>query len=987
MMDPNDDPRIRGDDIPKYLYKVEPRWGEKSPTSPSIEGFLSTTSELTPTATNHDAFPSTLKQYEQFFREYCDLMNNPVHHDTSTHLHFIGLYTTRFLAEKEVELMRTNELTYRVYCIRGESLMESSSFVVKGRSIFQIGRPNHRETIHTNPDIGEEFLVWGRVPVEAIMGSWGADEKLQHASVRRAIATHRGPAERVPYIETYKELSPDESIGLSDSAMKALMLELRKKRATSSHRQLPYTIPTRTSGAGTSLSHPENMPPDNLSSRSLQNSAVGHPLGLSRMPVQPSTSSYSAQAFQSMGFAPPPSHPSFNSAGRMSLDPRLPQQAPAYRSSHCPLGQMDGSSDEPDDGEKSAFKGPVWPSTVNSKYKIQVLGSNANVRSTSTSSHRPSTTSNHGNQPSSTHTETGASPAIDQQPLSENALASVLAPTPAPATSGQPAGQTRPRLANGRTPLPTSRPARPVPVPGFRPSSDDERAAHEEEEYRRQREGVPRISPAQGAGSIMEAPAQGPSSAPVPVTRSLLPSSIPSISTGGLNPNNPAQTRPDPPHNPSRGETADLASPHAPRSTAPPGSRDSLPQNPQTADGLQLLALGPSYHESIARGIPTSSRDGPYNSPYPTNLTTGSSTVRAGKTAIPGTGYIKKGVTYTYVPAMPAPLAHYGSPTTHFPGPILAQVQQPRQLQGPSLEDLHSKLDECDAKIRKGYGLPPSADRPRPRPQSSNSSSARGRGGKGGKGGRKKNLASGGLHIQEQTKQNVIKLINKRQNEYNEFLAGFEPPPGIFNLPLDSNLPPPNPPAIHPEFENETPRERAARLQYLEYRHTRLEDGRRAYVQRKRGTANEPITFDDSDEEDDWEVEQSPTVSMHDWPTTTPAGGMQNLHQSNFQGPANAQPSFTNSFGPNPYGSRASMVNSFGPNSHNPLVVPNGRGGMATYMVPETMVDFINGLGTQNGPSTNLQPQTALPKPKSEKPKKKKRKLNRGTEDDVNPFA
>ncbi|KAH9207759.1 hypothetical protein DL95DRAFT_395814 [Leptodontidium sp. 2 PMI_412] len=188
MMGPDDeDPRIRGDDIPKFLYRVEPRLSEKSPTSPSIDGFKATTSGMYRTAASRDAFPTTRQDYELFLGEYCDLMNNPIHHDTSTHLHFVGFYTTRSLAEREAALMRTNGLTYRVYCVRGECLTQFVSSVVKGRSVLTIGRSTNAEIIHTDPQVGEEFLVWGRVPPEALVGSWGADGMLQYASGRSSL--------------------------------------------------------------------------------------------------------------------------------------------------------------------------------------------------------------------------------------------------------------------------------------------------------------------------------------------------------------------------------------------------------------------------------------------------------------------------------------------------------------------------------------------------------------------------------------------------------------------------------------------------------------------------------------------------------------------------------------------------------------------------------------------------------------------------------
>lgn len=845
----------------------------------------------------------------------------------------------------------------------------------------------------------------------------------------------------MPYIKTHEAMSEEEVFELAEAAANASMIERRNQQTRFVHRQLHNTT-LRTSGLGTSSSLPRNLSPHNLSSRSLDPpnflrpptssrhpparilpppTAIGPP-GLPRMQVQPSTSSHPARAFQSMASAPPPPPPSFNSTGRMYLDSRLPQQAPTYRSPYGPLSQMDGSSDEPDDEEKRALKGPVWAQwSLNGKGKIQIPANNANARSTNTSSERPLSTGRHNDQASSGHTETVASPAIDQQQPSENAPAP--APTPSPATSGHPAGPNRPALHTGRTPLPSQpHTARSAPLLAFGPSSDDERAAREEEEYRRQREGVPRISPTHGAGSNMQAPTQGPSSAPAPspVRRTPLPSSRPPVRNGGLNPNTLAQTRSDPlPNNPSDVETGSLASPSTPRSTAALGSPGTLPQNPPAPDGLQLPASEPSYRASIARGIPTSSREGPNHSPYsngPAPVTaqqaaataiTSSGTAPAASAAVPGAANVPA-MDMTFPKAhyvlSPAAQVPFGNPAPPFQPQIQFQVRQPRQRRGSSLADTYEELHAWRAKIRDFRGLPSLGDRSqpsitsaptRPRPQNDQSGSGRVRGRK---------RPSGDSYIQEITKQEVKRMIAELKEEYNAMARKFQPLPSIFNLAEDNFLPPPNPSAIHPDFERESTAETTARRQWLNYRHNRLEAGRHAYVQGGQGTPNMLFTFDHDGEE----TAQAPLGTLHDRPRNTPAGGMRDFSQLNFQGPAVPQPPFANSFDPNPYGSRSSIANPFGPNPHNPQPFPppgNGRGGMASSigrggtiasnfntptnpnLAPPPMRFFNQGFGTQNGPPNNTQPQTAPPKPKSETPKSKKTKIKTEPKDEVNPFT
>ena len=77
-----------------------------------------------------------------------------------------------------------NDTEYRVYCVRGAELKEMGVSVIRGRAVVTMGRPNDRRVVHTDPVIGEEYLVWGRVPVEAVLGSWGEDGVMQYARSR-----------------------------------------------------------------------------------------------------------------------------------------------------------------------------------------------------------------------------------------------------------------------------------------------------------------------------------------------------------------------------------------------------------------------------------------------------------------------------------------------------------------------------------------------------------------------------------------------------------------------------------------------------------------------------------------------------------------------------------------------------------------------------------------------------------------------------------
>ncbi|MAD85796.1 MAG: hypothetical protein CL912_22770 [Deltaproteobacteria bacterium] len=223
VIDPAEDPRLPPNDIPEYLFTVAQRWSDKSPTSPSLRGFEACSSGLVPSKENPDAFPASLLHLEVFYDNYCGIMNFPLTFKTNTHAHFVGLFSTRKLAEREAELLRVGTDTeYRVYCVRGAELREMGVSVIRGRAIVTIGRPNDRRVVHTDHVIGEEFLVWGRVPVEAVLGSWGADGVMQYARsklilvlhihmhvdltceiVRQEAARLRGPSKRFDYIQNY----------------------------------------------------------------------------------------------------------------------------------------------------------------------------------------------------------------------------------------------------------------------------------------------------------------------------------------------------------------------------------------------------------------------------------------------------------------------------------------------------------------------------------------------------------------------------------------------------------------------------------------------------------------------------------------------------------------------------------------------------------------------------------------------------------------
>ncbi|KAH7312940.1 hypothetical protein BKA65DRAFT_542496 [Rhexocercosporidium sp. MPI-PUGE-AT-0058] len=956
MLDPSEDPRIRGDDIPKFLYKVDYRVIENSPSSPSVKGFEAASSGMFRTAGNHDAFPTTRDQYDRFFQEYVDLMNNPIEQKLSSHVAFVRLYSTRSLADLEVTLFRESGsmVPYRVYCVRGDKLRQFYCSVVRGRSVFTIGRDEYVETIHASPEVGEEFLVWGRVPVEALMGSWGADGVLQYASgnftllfnsghdlwsnstsviVRRAVAVQHGSARHVLYVEIHEETSEEKGFARLD--------------------------------------------------------AMGSPSGLSRMQIQPRTSSQPKQAYQTIASAPPPPAPSFNTQGGMMIEPRMVPQAKAYKSPYGPNAQMDGSSDEPND-EK-----------------------------------RPPT----------------------GQKLNENGRN-----CPHPNIFG-----------------PHARPARSAAVLTLEPSSDDERAAREEEEYRREREGVSRNNPAQGVSNIVQTPAQPPRRTPLPTSRP--PRSIERPDT-----NTAAQAWSNRPlNNPTSVETGTLAPAPAPSSIAPPGPPSVLSQNPSARLDFQITSSAQNSPPLINLNAEffKSSREGPYQSLYPsvaapaptqrqavTTSTSYPTTPAAKGTAkipakVPNEGMNPPAARHGHISTAKRPL---GSPSLPSRLPKRSKIQTPSRIRRTlTPEEMTRAIREYREKHYPDSGPDLPEDRsqtPAPTPaerQKVNLGSTQGNKGQSG--------TQGIPELNRQDAMNSGRTTNhpSRQANSNQALGTVlsfnwaQYRGNVFHMDKSYSGQPPNPLPLHPSWEREGSAERTARETWLNLWYARIQEGYKAKLQqqkedeqkkkefeyRKRklvthpdsGTANMPIELDHDDEE----VEQTPRGSMHHGSET--AGRMQNRPQSFFQGPPNPQPYFANLAGQNPYSSRPTMGNPFVPVPPSPQPfssLGNGRGGVASLMGRGAMMgssfntpppnhptstmgrgsmlgrggmmgptsntphshppagptpprSFNSGMGPQNGPSNGLHPQTSQPKPKTKKSKSKSKSKTKVKQ--VNPFG
>ncbi|KAK0101996.1 hypothetical protein ONS95_001198 [Cadophora gregata] len=247
VINPAEDPRLNGDEIPTYLFKACQRWSDKSPSSPSLKGFRAASSGIEPHEENRDSFPASKLHLEAFYDKYCGIMDNQDTFQTTTHVQFVGLYSKRTLAEWEAELLRKGSDTeYRVYCVRGASLRDMGVSIIRGRATVSIGRGLHTEVVHTNSMVGEEFLVWGRVPVEAILGSWGADGVMQFARARQDAERKRDKQGFVPYIDKFQpgsEVSGEEALAFADSSIQQTQARRLASSSKTSEKRPQLSLP------------------------------------------------------------------------------------------------------------------------------------------------------------------------------------------------------------------------------------------------------------------------------------------------------------------------------------------------------------------------------------------------------------------------------------------------------------------------------------------------------------------------------------------------------------------------------------------------------------------------------------------------------------------------------------------------------------------------------------------------------------------------
>ncbi|PVH81080.1 hypothetical protein DL98DRAFT_654270 [Cadophora sp. DSE1049] len=375
VIDPIEDPRLPGSDIPTYLFKACQRWSDESPSSPSLKGFRASTSGLKPTDDNRDAFPASLLHLEVFFDNYCGIMDNPLTYKTNTHAHFVGLYSSRTFAEREAELLRKGSTTeYRVYCVRGAELRDMGVSVIRGRAIVTIGRENDRHVVHTNPALGEEYLVWGRVPVEAVLGSWGVDGVMQFArgnshlalrmsadlmygTVRQAARLLRGPSQRVDYIHKFlpgPEVSAEEALAFANS----LSHQSQARGFASS---------SRPSNSRPQLTGPP--PPPLTATR--PPTALGRPPRRQTRIIPPQSPFRPPQASQPVAFASPPPapHPPYHLPGLMAIAPPPSRQRP-YQSPYG--GTASNPSFNPQALRPSASATQPAPRSLNNPDQLRI---------------------------------------------------------------------------------------------------------------------------------------------------------------------------------------------------------------------------------------------------------------------------------------------------------------------------------------------------------------------------------------------------------------------------------------------------------------------------------------------------------------------------------------------------------------------------------------------------------------------------------------
>ena len=156
--------------LPKYLYKVD--FEVLEAFSPTKLGFQALKSGL--------PFPSEGDEYSTVYWDHIKQLD---FHETNLNAPristpFITLLSSRSLAELEAKKWRKSygAKYWRVYEMSTAIMLELGAKIVKGRGIFYVHDGERRMRIEESKkgqEIRGEFFVWGNIPAEAIVTSYG----------------------------------------------------------------------------------------------------------------------------------------------------------------------------------------------------------------------------------------------------------------------------------------------------------------------------------------------------------------------------------------------------------------------------------------------------------------------------------------------------------------------------------------------------------------------------------------------------------------------------------------------------------------------------------------------------------------------------------------------------------------------------------------------------------------------------------------------